>query len=153
MKIHINNFIPGEETELYDLIKKVYNEFVAPDYTAKGNIFFYEYIQPEKILERFLAKNEIVITAKCDNKIIGVLDIKNKSHISLLFVEKSFQGKGVSSILLNEYLKRISSLDVREITVHASPYSVKIYEKLGFLSESEMLEENGIRYLPMTRKL
>jgi predicted GNAT family N-acyltransferase len=151
MKILINNFIPGEETELSELIKVVYDEFVAPDYTSEGNVFFYDYIQPEKILERFLGKNEIVLTAKCDNIIIGVLDVKNKSHISLLFVAKNFQGKGVSSMLMNEYLKRIASLAIDKITVHASPYSVKIYEKLGFSAVSDMLEENGIRYLPMTR--
>jgi GNAT superfamily N-acetyltransferase len=153
MKILINNFIPGEEKELFLLIKEVYDEFVAPDYPAKGNDFFYDYIQPEKLLERFQGKNEIMLTAKYDNIIIGFLDVKDKSHISLLFIRKTFQGKGISSLLVNEYLKRIASLNINKITVHASPYSVKIYEKLGFTSNSEMLEENGIAYLPMKREI
>ena len=33
--------------------------------------------------------------------------------------------------------------------VHASPYSIPIYKKLGFIETDKILEENGIKYLPM----
>lgn len=152
-KILIGDFIPGEEKEIYSLVKTVFDEFVAPDYNWEGNSFFTDYIQPEKIIERFLDKEEIIITAKADGSIIGVLDARAKSHISLLFVAKEFQGKRVSSLMLDAFLQKLSKFAITEITVHASPGSVKVYESLGFKGGMELKDNNGMRYLPMYRNI
>lgn len=149
----INNFEPGEEIEIAALIRDVYDAYVAPDYSQNGNDFFYQFIQPEEILERASKNIDLILIAKYEDKIIGVLSIKLPNHISLLFVNKAFQGQGVSKALFNKYLKTIINTDVNEITVHSSPFSEKIYEKLGFYKESEMKETFGIKYIPMKMKI
>jgi predicted GNAT family N-acyltransferase len=48
---------------------------------------------------------------------------------------------------LKETIRRDPKLD--KFYVHASPYSIPIYRKLGFIKTDKMQEENGIKYLPM----
>jgi len=43
----------------------------------------------------------------------------------------------------------MNSKAIERIYVHASPFSIPIYRKLGFYETDIMQEENGIRYLPM----
>jgi len=71
----------------------------------------------------------------------------------LLFVKKEYQGKGLSRKLFEHYMENYLKDRTVEITVNASPYSEKIYEKLGFEKISGMQETNGIKYFPMRRKL
>jgi GNAT superfamily N-acetyltransferase len=153
MEITIVKYQEGEEHEITGMIKTVYNEFVAPDYCDTGNQFFYEFIMPENISKRIQDGVDRLFTAKLDKKIIGVISFKNKSHLSLLFVLKEFQGKGVAKKLFDFYLENTKSDRISEFTVNASPYSKKIYEKLGFEALSEMQEANGIKYFPMNKKL
>jgi GNAT superfamily N-acetyltransferase len=146
-------FQPGQEREIYDLIKRVYDEFVAPDYTNEGNQFFYDFIRPEMMLERYSNKIDTIFTAKTNSQIIGVITLRNPDHISLLFVDKEFHGMGIARKLFNSVEEILIKDNVREITVHASPYSLKIYERLGFEAESGMQEVNGIKYIPMKKKV
>jgi predicted transcriptional regulator len=50
--LRIESYQSGQETLIYNLIKKVYDEFVSIDYCEGGNSFFYDWIQPSKIAER-----------------------------------------------------------------------------------------------------
>ena len=145
----IENFKAGEEYEISELIRNVYDKFVASDYTKEGNDFFYNFIKPEKILDRFLMKIDAVLVAKNNKLITGVLTIKNLSHISLLFVHNDYHSRGIAKKLLSEYITRIDGKGLNAITVYSSPYSQNIYKKLGFIPYSEMLEAKGIKYFPM----
>jgi GNAT superfamily N-acetyltransferase len=148
--IKIEKYQKGQETAIYQLIKRGYDEFVAVDCSEKGNRFFYDWIQPEKIAER--QKDQINIwVAISDSKIIGMIGIRENKYISLLFVDKEYQGHGIAKRLFNESLKTCLQRDpsLRIFYVHASPFSIPVYRKLGFIETAEMQEENGIKYLPM----
>jgi hypothetical protein len=43
--------------------------------------------------------------------------------------------------------------EVKIIDVHSSPYAVHIYEKLGFVKQSEEQIKDGIRFTPLRLKL
>lgn len=148
--IKINRYKNGHEISIHQLIKKVYDEFVSTDYSDEGNKFFYEWIQASKIAER--QKNQMnLFSAIVNSKIVGVIEIRDNKFISLLFVDKNYQGRGIAKKLFNkalkEMIKRNSDLD--KIFVHASPFSIPIYKKLGFIETDNLIEENGIKYMPM----
>ena len=116
----------------------------------KATVFFYEWIQPEKIAER--QKNQINLWVAFSNaKIIGMIEIRENKYISLLFVDKEFHGCGIAKRLFHESLKTCLQRDpsLRIFYVHASPFSIPVYSKLGFIETDKMQEENGIKYLPM----
>ena len=152
--IKIEKYKNGQEITIHQLIKRVYDEFVSIDYSDEGNIFFYDWILPSKIAER--QKNQVnFFVAYVDSKIVGMIEIRDNKNISLLFVDKEYQGQGIAKRLYHESIKvsieRDSTLE--KFYVHASPYSIPIYMKLGFEKSDEMQIQFGIKYLPMEMKL
>ncbi len=149
--IAISSFQKGEEIEIFEFIKRVYDEFVSSDYTDEGNMFFYNFISAENIAERFDKNKNIILTAKHKGKIVGMIEIRGTNQISLLFVDKSFQGQGIAKKLFAEALRQCINTDVtlKTFYVHASPFSIPIYQKLRFTKTAEIQEVNGIKYLPM----
>lgn len=149
-EIRIEKYQKGQEIEIHNLIKRVYDEFVSIDYSEEGNRFFYDWIEPSKILER--QKNQInIFVAFAGLKLVGMIEIRENKYISLLFVDKEYHGQGIAKKLFHESLKdcivRNKILD--KFYVHASPYSIPVYEKLGFIHTDKMQEQFGIKYLPM----
>lgn len=141
---------PGEESGVFDLVFRTFSEFIAPHYSRAGVLEFLKYIRPAYLLER-LQKDHFVLLATAQRKIIGVVEVRGNSHISLLFVDRQFQRRGVASELLRRMLRIClkKKPDLSRITVNASPNSVKIYKHLGFRQESLEQTKNGIRFTPM----
>lgn len=153
-EIFIEPFKIGQEEEIHQLIKIVYDEFVSGDYSDSGNEFFYDWIYPSRIAERQKTQNNLLV-ALSNSKVVGMIEIRDNKNISLLFVNKDFHGRGIAKRLFQESLKiciqRDESLEM--FYVHASPFSIPIYEKLGFVATDEMQEQFGIKYLPMEMRI
>jgi GNAT superfamily N-acetyltransferase len=153
-KVQIQKYQPGQETLIYQLIKKVYDEFVSGDYSEEGNQVFYDWIKPSAIAER--QKNRINLWVAFEGlEMVGMIEIRENKNITLLFVDKAFQGQGIARELFQETLKECIRRDPKLDTfyVHASPFSIPVYRKLGFVETDSMQEESGIKYLPMEMKL
>lgn len=140
----------GQERAVYELIKRVYDEFVAVDYGEVGNRFFYEWIEPSKIAQRQIDGRNLWVAFE-GSELVGVVETMDNKYISLLFVDKTFQGRGIAKALFKVALDEMLESDpsIEKILVHASPYSIPVYKKLGFRETGPMTEENGIKYLPM----
>jgi len=139
-----------EETS--KMLKEIFDEFVAPDYSQTGVDYFCEMIRNQSISER-LFSGSIIYAAKSNDKISGYIEIKDLNHIYLLFVKKEFHKKGIAKKLLDfsiNFLKR-NNPKLNAITVNSTPYSVKIYERLGFNKIADMQLKNGILSYPMRR--
>lgn len=150
MGIIIQKYKEGQETAVFRLIKKVYDAFVAVDYSSEGNTFFYDWIQPSKIAERQLNQNNIWL-AFSGPELTGMIEIRENKFISLLFVDKNYQGQGIAKSLFDASLLEMRQRDaaLEKVYVHASPFSVPVYRKMGFIETGIMCEENGIKYVPM----
>ena len=150
----IEEFKRGEEFDVAALIKTVFNEFVAPDYSKAGNDFFYTYIEPAKMLERF-SRGDVLLTAKAHNAIIGFIEVRDGNHIALLFVDTAWQRKGIAEKLVAKAIAscREKGEALRGFEVNASPYSEKIYAKMGFKKTADMQNINGLRFVPMAMEL
>jgi GNAT superfamily N-acetyltransferase len=148
--IRIERYQSGQKMMIHRLIKKVYDEFVSIDYSKEGNRFFYDWIKPLKIAERQCNQINLWV-AFIDSKLVGMIEIRDNKRISLLFVDKAYQRQGIAKKLIDESLKECIRRDpkLEKVYVHASPYSISIYKKLGFIETDNMREENGMKYLPM----
>ncbi|MGB7566385.1 MAG: GNAT family N-acetyltransferase [Chitinivibrionales bacterium] len=152
--ILIEAFEKGEEFLVSELIKTCFDEFVAPGYSSAGNNFFYAYIEPEKIIERFIHGN-VLLTAKNNGKIVGVIEVRDHNHVSLLFVDKLRHGRGIAKRLMAEAVALCREKDkgLKYFEVNASPYSEKVYVKMGFKKTSDIQNVNGLKFIPMVLKL
>lgn len=152
--IKIEDFRKGEEQDISLLVARVFDEYVSPDYLPEGNRFFHDFIKPEKFVERH-ELGTIILTAKDNDLIIGMIEVRTLNHISLLFVDKNYQRRMIAKNLFQEALRRCRAVEpgLSMFFVHASPFSVPVYQKLGFTALSGMKEANGIFYLPMQKTL
>jgi GNAT superfamily N-acetyltransferase len=146
----IDPFRPGDELAFSALVRRVFDEFVAPSYTAEGNRSFYEHIDPARILERHRGGN-LLLAARHGDAIVGIIEMRERNHVCLLFVEKAWQGKGVAKRLFFAALQRCRLVPEPPpcVEVNASPNSVAIYEKLGFRQEGEVQERSGMKFVSM----
>jgi GNAT superfamily N-acetyltransferase len=79
-----------------------------------------------------------------------MLSLREKKHISLLFVDEKYQRHGVASALLS-FVCRYALYEegIERLTVNASPYATGFYHKKGFRDLMEETEADGIRFTPM----
>ena len=140
----------GEDQEVCDLVIRVFNEFVAHQYSDDGIQEFLKYVEPHCLSDRCQG-DDFVVLAMFQGKIIGMIELVNKSHISLFYTEGEHQRTGIG----RELLKKAFEIGMRceptitAITVNSSPNAVNIYEKLGFNVTYTEQVKNGIRFVPM----
>jgi len=141
----------GDVKEVSELVWHVFNEFEAPEYRQEGIEEFKNFISPKNIITHLKTGQFFIIGCKIDDELIGVIAVRDNSHVSLLFVKKEYHRRGIARKLFNIALKKSCSKDstLQTITVNSSPYAVKIYERIGFESIDSEQEVNGIRFTPM----
>jgi GNAT superfamily N-acetyltransferase len=149
-ELHIRRMERGEESEACRLVCEVFREFVAPFYTQEGIDEFLRYAAPDRMAKRAGA-NHFTLIAEYDGDLVGVIEVRDFNHISLLFVAGAYQRKGIGRRLLHEATEIIKRKDANrvQVTVHSSPNAVAAYERFGFHVEAPEKSERGIRYVPM----
>jgi ribosomal protein S18 acetylase RimI-like enzyme len=135
--------------EVLNLVKIVFDEFEAPDYEEKGIKTFYKFIEKDNI-NRMLDENLDMYAMFDGKKVIGTIAYRDKSHISLLFMDKNYHRMGLASELLFYTRKKCASL---VYTVNSSPYAVGFYKKRGFVKTEEEQTKDGIRFTPMRQEI
>jgi len=151
---HMGDFIYNElrKDKLYDtlaLIRDVFMEFEAPDYSEEGIAEFLDFLEPMSITIMLDDGEMRIWTCEYENRIIGAI-AAGKEHINLLFVDGKFHRKGIARKLLEIIIENYKP---SEITVNSSPYAIEAYKKLGFVETDPEREENGIRFTPMKLEL
>lgn len=145
---------PGEEEKACALVRRVFDIFVAPECEPEGVQTFYRYADPQRMRER-LADGHDVLLAFVGNALVGVLEMRGGHHISLLFVDAMFQGRGIARALMDAAIalgrERVPGL--RVISVNASPNSALIYERLGFRATAPRQQRDGMVFIPMEREI
>ncbi|MFX0126358.1 MAG: GNAT family N-acetyltransferase, partial [Candidatus Hodarchaeota archaeon] len=135
----------GEEAEGCELVIQVFDKFISELYSEEGVREFLRYVKPLLFILRSKA-NHFVLIAKEQEKIIGMIEVRNYTHIPLFYVHQKFQQKGVGKELLRRALEICleHKLELLEITVNSSPNAVVIYENLGFVKAGSEQLRNGI---------
>lgn len=128
--------------------------FDAPDYSQEGIENFRNFVHDDMLHKMFIAGQYQLFVATEVEKYVGMLSLRDKKHISLLFVEEEYHRHGIASALIN-FVSRYALAEegVDRLTVNASPYAVGFYHKRGFVDLSEETVADGIRFTPMELKL
>ena len=144
----------GEEMAVSELALRVFDRFVASQFSAEGRREFRSYADPH-LLRLRSRWNHLVFLAVADGEIAGMIEVREDGHVTLFFVEGEFQGEGIGG----ELLRRILSIskrrnpDLSQATVNSSPNAVAIYERLGFRTAGTERAEDHIRSVPMVMHL
>lgn len=149
----ISKIVPGEEQEVLDLVRQVFDSHVAPSYSAEGNEEFYKYLRLEDFLRRIRSNHQVFVAKDEVNRIVGVLELRDSFHISLLFVRDELQRSGIGRALAEQAIAAAKAAEAVTMTVNSSPNAVGSYESFGFRVVSDEQIVNGIRFVPMALTL
>ena len=137
---------PDEADEACALARAVFDQFIAPGQEEKGRRMFHRFSQPAALLQRHSTRYTSWVAVD-GPRVIGLLHIHARNHVSLLFVAPEYQGHGCAGQLL--HTAAASKELVAPVTVNSSPNAVGFYAKLGFAPDGPPLLRTGVRFQPM----
>lgn len=140
----------SEIEDALSLVWEVFLEYEAPEYSEEGiRTFENTIIKSVEFKNRIFSGDQIMFGAFHDKKLIGVLSMSIRNHISLLFIHKDYHRKGVATLLFKKLVNELKNRDVKKITLNSSRYGVPFYHKVGFKDLDVEQIRDGIRFTPM----
>ncbi|WP_027182897.1 GNAT family N-acetyltransferase [Desulfovibrio inopinatus] len=139
---------PGEEDCTIQLVLTVFGRYVAPYFSDQGIASFQAFACTEALQQR-IHEGSVVYIAKRAEELVGVVEVRQDNHVSMLFVNASVQGQGVGQQLVHMAITLCQARNAQALTVNASPNALGFYQRMGFEAQSEEHEVNGIRFIPM----
>lgn len=135
--------------EALSLALRVFDEVEAQIYPPSGREHFAAFVTGNE-LKKHIKSGDMKIYICSENcTVIGMMTVRNKSHISLAFVDGEHRNTGVGK----ELFERIcEDLPESSFTVNAAPPAEMFYRRLGFIPTDMERFEDGIIYIPMIRK-
>ena len=140
--LEVRELLNNEKDEALLFAKRVYIESEDDSYSEQGIETFCSFVDNKEITESFK-----IYGAFGDNILKGIIATdREKKHISLFFVDKGSQGKGIGKELMNVI---VNDNENSYITLNSSRYGVPIYKKLSFIKMEEEKEQDGLKFTPM----
>jgi GNAT superfamily N-acetyltransferase len=148
--VHVRPLRPHDEQAVSHLVAHVFMKFIAPLYEPEGITEFLQYASPAETARR-LHHEHAMWVAESHGKLVGVIEVRDFDHISLLFVDEAHQRQGVAHGLVTHALEACLARKphLTEFTVFASPNAVAAYERWGFRATGPEQSRNGMRFVPM----
>ena len=146
MAVCIRAIAASEYDAAAQLIAATFRDCVAASMTPRGIRTFLDYATAEAIRSRD-ASGCASYVALLENRLVGVLHVRNAEHISLLFVLPEYQGRGIGHALI-----RAADESKPLATVNSSTNAVRAYERCGFRVSGPEQVVDGIRHVPMRRQ-
>ena len=145
---------PHEFERISQFLQEIFLDFISPLYEELGNQTFLEYIHPDKLKERngeperysqFILENL--------EGILGFMEVRDGSHISLLFIKKEHQRKGWGKKLISLAESLVKEHHHSCMTLNASPNSKEAYLSMGFVLRSNLRMVNGVKFIEMEKEI
>lgn len=135
----------GHEIKMANqFIKDVFLQCLSFNYSSKGIQEFMNTFDDENILSLMKSKHLMMIGA-IDDKLVGVIGVRDLKHIQCLFVDSQYQRQGIGTQLLN-YAK---NLMYGQVSVYADLSAKDFYLHNGFVVSGKVEEIQGISFVPM----
>lgn len=123
--------------------------YIVPDFTPKGREMLLNSMTKEKI-RKYMKDGFRYHVAAFNDQVIGVIAIRDNSHLYHLFVNENFQRQGIATCLW-ETVRDIclATGNSGRFTVNASLNARPVYERFGFVTTSSIQDQNGVITIPM----
>lgn len=141
---------PDDAGEISRLVLDLQAKFTFHEYTDEGRALMERQLSPDAVSETITGGN-VVFVAEHEHRLVGVVSIRNNSHLSLNFVDEAWHCRGISRDLWAlgkaECLRRGNP---GRFTLRASTFAIGVYEKWGFVATGEIDRSGGTLSHPMT---
>ena len=147
---HLRRAVPLDAPEISALIRSLSSAFTLHP-SGLGAEAFLKTIEPAAIASYIAAPNFGYFVAEAAGRIVGVVAIRDRTHLYHLFVAADQQRRGLASELWRHARAAIDAPNDRPFTVNATPIAVPVYERFGFVAAGPRVEKDGIAFIPMIR--
>ncbi|MDP2562419.1 GNAT family N-acetyltransferase [Psychrobium sp. 1_MG-2023] len=136
--------------EISYLITRNAKLLLNEDFDGDGLNFFLNTVT-ERAIREYMDQGFNYLVAQANNEIIGVIAIKDNSHMFHLFVDKNYHKKGIAKQLWESiYTQSVESGNNGTFTLNSTSYALPVYQRWGFTCTDELQIRHGIRYTPMS---
>ena len=165
----IQPFDPGDAAAVSSLACQVFDEHVAPSFGPEGVVGMHAYISADAIAIRATTHTTLVaVEAEAleaatgiepagrrpeEASIVGVIEVRDLDHISMLFVCTAHTGQGIATALLARAEAECRAGGRRAMTVNSSLNAQSFYQRHGFAASSVPQHVRGFEYVPMEKLL
>ena len=157
MKITLRYMKPEEAKIASSIALAAFATIESNGFSSEGKAAFVNYVSANTIASR-LNLGHNVIVAVYDSKIVGMIEIRNGNHISMLFVLPEYINNGIGTKMLSYAIAQIrkersKANAVKQVTVHSADGSIAFYLTRGFRTIATRQERDGIGYTTMAFSL
>jgi len=152
--VRIRPMTNADADDVQRLILTAFDEFVAPGYSRQASRTFRRQTR-RQLRSPELEEGETRLVAVAGLELIGVIGMRDISHIHWLWVRKDWHHKGVARRLIGEGIAVVTEQEprARRITLNSSPYAIPFYLRLGFKVSGSEFDQKGIICTPMVLDL
>lgn len=142
-KLHIDDV-----SATSSMIEKIARNYLFDDFSKEGQANFLKSVTGTGIVNNLKSNKDKYdyLVAEFNGEIVGVISLKNNSHLFNLFVDEAHHGKGLAKKL---WLKCTKAQSVSTYTVFSSKFAIPVYQKLGFVITGDPVNKGGIYCIPM----
>lgn len=108
--------------------------------------WFIQTLDEKAFLQRLSGSEYVHFVAVADEKIIGYVALSVDGRLYHLFVEKEYQGRGISRLL---WESARSECPLNYYFLRSSLEAVPVYIAFGFVKKGGIEEKQGVQYQPM----
>ncbi len=134
------------------MIWRTFLRFEATDYSEEGIQNFLDFITDEKLFHSFLRGDYQMLVALDHDRVVGAASVRNRNHLSLLFVDEAYHRQGIGRRLLDCFCRYLrTEVGEHYMSLNAAPYAVGFYRRVGFREVRPEEEVGGIRVTSMEK--
>jgi GNAT superfamily N-acetyltransferase len=129
-----------------ELIVTLGSKYITPGFSAEGRRRFLSDHTQVSITSRIMGEYQYHV-AESEDELVGVVGMRNPSHLYHLFVDDRYQRQGLGRRLW-EHAKTAAG-NPALVTVNSSLNAVAVYEHLGFVVAGPTRNVYEVLFVPM----
>lgn len=141
---------PKDIEETLGLALRVFEEYEVPIY-PRGALerFRRDCIEAPEAIYNLISEKCIAFAAFNRGRVVGMIQERGGSHISMLFVDGAYHRQGIATALVDRMASTLAAKGARKITVNASPYGIPFYRHYGFHETAPEQCRDSFIFTPM----
>jgi GNAT superfamily N-acetyltransferase len=147
--MHVRRATIRDAARISELIRPLAERYIAHEFSPEGAANLLASMETEAICGYFESGYEYHV-AEEEGELVGVVGVRDNSHLYHLFVADESRGRGVARRLwqvARDACRRAGSAG--EFTVNSSRFAVGMYRKLGFVEIGPPETKDGVTAIPM----
>lgn len=131
------------------LVMPLVKKFIAPEFSPVGQRNLLSSMEPAAIRGFFKAGHRYHV-AEVEGQMVGVVGIRDNSHVHHLFVVEKFHRRGIGRRLWEIARKEcLAAGNLGRFTVFSSRYALEAYRRLGFVEAGPPETKDEVTAVPM----